>query len=210
MKTCTEQEREIYGELFRLTVEGLEANTNQDFLGDIFMALDLGNHWRGQFFTPYDICRAMAEISLPEAVQISEKHGYVTVCDPACGAGATLIAARNAFNLRKIGWDQVFYFAQDIDQLAGLMCYIQLSLLGCAGYVVIADSICNPVVGPVLLPTFNERQDAWVLPMTYGAVWQYRITAQFLDRLRAAVKPLEEPAQAKEYSENEAGQLMLF
>ena len=33
-------------------VADLEHNPDQDFLGELFMALDLGNEWAGQFFTP--------------------------------------------------------------------------------------------------------------------------------------------------------------
>lgn len=30
-------------------VEALERNPEQDFLGELFMELELGNHWKGQF-----------------------------------------------------------------------------------------------------------------------------------------------------------------
>ena len=60
------------------------------------MALGLANEWKGQFFTPYDICRAMAAMNLGEDLksQIEEK-GWVSVSDPACGAGALLLAFAN-------------------------------------------------------------------------------------------------------------------
>lgn len=47
-------------------------------LGELFMALGLANEWKGQFFTPYDICRAMAAMNLGEDLksQIEEK-GWV-------------------------------------------------------------------------------------------------------------------------------------
>lgn len=48
-------------------------------LGELFMALGLANEWKGQFFTPYDICRAMAAMNLGEDLksQIEEKAGYL-------------------------------------------------------------------------------------------------------------------------------------
>ena len=46
---------------FAIVVEALERNPDQDFLGRLYMSLELGNHWKGQFFTPYDVCRCMAE-----------------------------------------------------------------------------------------------------------------------------------------------------
>ena len=49
---------------FAIVVEALERNPDQDFLGRLYMSLELGNHWKGQFFTPYDVCRCMAEIPI--------------------------------------------------------------------------------------------------------------------------------------------------
>lgn len=176
MKTYTKAEREAFCNLFALMVDALEANPNQDFLGEMFMALELGNHWKGQFFTPYHLCEFMAKCSLQDVETYIERRGWVGVMDPACGAGALLIAARNEFARKGIGYRQTLFVCQDIDHVAGLMCYIQLSLLGCAGYVVIADSLCNPMVGSSLwLPVVKSGQDFWFMPMFYDEVWQGRI-----------------------------------
>lgn len=48
---------------FAIMVEALEQNPEQDFLGELYMELNLGNHWKGQFFTPYHICDFMAQIT---------------------------------------------------------------------------------------------------------------------------------------------------
>lgn len=52
------------------------------------MELELNNHWTGQFFTPYNICRLMAEMTLQDAVRKIEREGGISINDPACGAGA--------------------------------------------------------------------------------------------------------------------------
>src|SRR5699024_11833427 len=65
--------------------------------------------------------------------------------DPACGAGALLVAFANECLRQKVNYQtSVLFVAQDIDFTVGLMCYIQLSLLGCAGYVVIGDTLVRP------------------------------------------------------------------
>lgn len=38
------------------TTMALDQNQEQDFLGKMFMRLDLGNRSAGQFFTPYHVC----------------------------------------------------------------------------------------------------------------------------------------------------------
>lgn len=239
MNTYREPERRCLGELFTIMVNALEVNPDQDFLGEMFMALELGNHWKGQFFTPYNVCKMMAAMQIGGAEEAIERRGWVGVMDPACGAGALLIAARNEFALRGIGYRQTLFVCQDIDHVAGLMCYIQLSLLGCAGYVVIADSLCNPLVGDLpLLPVIKPDQDFWFMPMLYDEVWQGRIkwamvdlaTRELRGELSAPVatatteqieaepsvnmvetkRPAERQETAKELTFDETGQLTLF
>lgn len=175
MAQYTHAEQNVFPQMLVTMSEAMEENQDQDFLGEMFMALELGSHWKGQFFTPYNICRCMAEMQLYDAGDRIKERGWVGVNDPACGAGALLIAARNVFARNGIGSDRVLFVAQDIDRVAGLMCYIQLSLLGCAGYVVIADTLCNPILGgDPLFPVFNEDHDPWFTPMWYLDVWSGR------------------------------------
>lgn len=126
---------------FAIVVEALERNPDQDFLGRLYMSLELGNHWKGQFFTPYDVCRCMAELTIHDNMQKLQNKEWVSVNDPACGAGATLIAAANTFRRKGFNYQtQVLFVANDIDRVTAQMCFIQLSLLGCPGYVAV-DSI---------------------------------------------------------------------
>lgn len=169
------EEQKVFPQLMETLVNALDEKQDQDFLGDLFMSLELGSHWKGQFFTPYNICKFTAEIQCNDAPEKIKERGWISINDPACGAGALLIAARNAFARDGIGSDRVLFVAQDIDRVAGLMCYIQLSLLGCAGYVVIADTLCNPLLGSnPIFPVLNENHDAWFTPMWYSNPWVIR------------------------------------
>lgn len=167
---------EVASKMFAIIVMALERNPDQDFLGKMYMTLNLSNHWKGQFFTPYSVCQLMAESTIGDDVQkeIDEK-GFISINDPACGAGATLIAAANTFRRKKINYqDHVVFVAQDIDRVVGMMCYIQLSLLGCAGYVCIADTITNPLCGTVLAPAEKEGQEIWYMPIFATQQWSIR------------------------------------
>lgn len=83
------KELEVFADMLFEVVAELERDQEQDFLGELFMALGLGNEWKGQFFTPYDICRAMSAITYgPDMAARIEKQGWISVSDPACGAGA--------------------------------------------------------------------------------------------------------------------------
>lgn len=169
------QEQAIFPELLACTVAALEANPEQDFLGDLYMSLDLGNHWKGQFFTPYNLCRAMSNLTVSDAADQVERIGWTSLCDPACGAGATLIAAANKLKEAGVPYQQTALFVgQDVDYVAAMMCYIQLSLLGCAGYICVGNTLTNPLTGHPLFPEERDGQDLWYTPFFFSSVWHFR------------------------------------
>lgn len=176
-------------------IEALEENPWQDFLGSMFMALNLGNHWRGQVFTPYHICQLMADICDTGLKDEIQQKGWTSVCDPCCGGGAMLIAFAETCMKQDINYQQhVLFAAQDIDMTAGLMCYIQLSLLGCPGYVIIRDSLLHPMTGHPLL--VQPAEDTWITPLFCSDVWHWRRTAVMIDRL---CQPVKTKADSKKY-----------
>lgn len=222
MNQYTTEERLGFPRMTDELIKAMDANQEQDFLGEMFMALELGSHWKGQFFTPYSVCEMTAAITLPAAKGRISVQGWVGINDPACGAGALLIAARNALNGLGVGPGQAFFVGQDIDRTAALMCYIQLSLLGCAGYIVIADTIRYPVTGHTLLPRIQTEQDVWFMPMAMMEIWQGRARAARMDEILTRMNSDHQIRQMKQLDtepritvpkdcpENETGQLSLF
>lgn len=169
-------------------VMALENDPEQDFLGKMYMNLKLGNHWKGQFFTPYSVCKLMSRITLGTADKQIEEQGYISVCDPACGAGATLIAAANIMKNSKYNFqNHVIFVGQDVDRVVAQMCYIQLSLLGCAGYICVGNTLTNPMTGHVLFPQEKDDQEMWYMPMFQSDVWQFRRIFNSLGDLRGTV-----------------------
>lgn len=195
---------EVPAKLFAILVNALERDPDQDFLGKLYMNLNLGNHWKGQFFTPYNICRMMALMQIGDkAQQEIDNKGWMSVSDPSCGAGATLIAAANAFRARDINYqERVCFIGQDIDRVVAQMCYIQLSLLGCPGYVMVANTLSDPLTGPVLWPEEkrgrnNEPdQELWFTPMWAADVWTMRRKCFLMDHvLKKMTRQEDQPLQ---------------
>lgn len=181
-KKYNKQEWYLFPELLSHMTLALDNNTAQDFLGSIFMELNLGSSERGQFFTPYSVCDLMAKVCEDDICQVIEKNGYVTINDCCCGAGATLIAGINEAKrkLEKIGLNyqnHVLVVAQDIDEIAALMCYIQLSLLGVAGFVKIGNSLTEPITNE------DDGSDYWYTPMYFSDVWFTRRWVKEFDRI---------------------------
>lgn len=179
---------EAPAKILGIIVMALENNPEQDFLGKMYMALNLGNHWKGQFFTPYNVCKMMSKITCGNVDRQIEEKGYISICDPACGAGATLIAAANSLKSSRFNFqNHVLFVGQDIDRVTGMMCYIQLSLLGCAGYICIGNTITNPLTGHVLFPQEKEGQELWYMPMFQSKIWQRRRRFNLLGNLGGTV-----------------------
>lgn len=208
-------ELEAVAEMFALVVTGMDENPDQDFLGELFMGLDLGNQYKGQFFTPYDVCRMMAQITGTDDIKVkTERQGWVSVNDCCCGAGALLVAFANECRRREINYQtSILFTAQDIDLTAGLMCYIQLSLLGCPGYVVIGNTLTEPSLsldGRGLIPL--DKGNVWYTPFYFRDVWHWRRVWAQMEMMFPPEKTAPKPPEPEPivYKATKTGQLTLF
>ena len=197
VKKYTKQEVDTFADMFSLLVMALEDDPEQDFLGELYMCLGLGSDHAGQFFTPYHLCEFMSAVTTP-AEEFQQKigdRGWVAVCDPTCGAGALLVAFANECRKKGINYQtDVLFVAQDIDYIVGMMCYLQMSLLGMPGYVVIGDTLANPSVSydkRGLLPV--DKGNVWYTPLLRIPVWQYRI---FMAQMELVTQPIKEECAA--------------
>lgn len=216
LKTAGKYERDEIEKMVKLLgflTLGLEEDPEQDFLGEMYMQLDLGSHWHGQFFTPYNVSSMMAKVGIDREKLLKElEFGTTSFNDCACGGGAMLIAAAN--HARKMldgtpfNWqEKCLFVGQDLDGIAAKMCYIQLSLLGCAGYVKIGDTLRNPVASG------DDDSDYWYTPMYFSDVWvNRRIFRGFsslgraLDEMTKAESAVPAPERAETKQAETAGE----
>ena len=143
----SDEELDRFEELTKIVIESLEANPEQDFLGSMYMQLNMGNGDRGQVFTPYHIGSLMTKLTFDKS--IFNKKELVRISDPTVGAGALLIAYANECLQQGIDLEKVVFFGQDIDGRVAKMCFIQLCALGCQAVVVVGDSISSPTLKAV-------------------------------------------------------------
>ncbi|UEM07992.1 N-6 DNA methylase (plasmid) [Skermanella rosea] len=130
VKRYSREEVERFPQMLGELVETLECGPD-DVLGKVFHELELHNKYKGQFFTPYHVCRMMAKMTLTDDVRpLIEERGFVTAQEPACGSGAMVIALAHAMRDEGINYQQRLHVtATDLDSRCVHMAYVQLSLL---------------------------------------------------------------------------------
>lgn len=137
----SKEQAEDFPRLLAFLVKSLEEKY-QDFLGQVYMNLNLGNNANGQFFTPYHISKFMAEICFSDFEAKLEKEEFITLSEPCCGSGGMVIALAETMKAKKYNYQkQLFVEAIDIDEMCFMMVYIQLSLYGIPARVMLGDSL---------------------------------------------------------------------
>lgn len=135
-----------------------------DVLGSTFMNLELGSKTGGQFFTPYAVCKMIAQMQLEDAESIIASKGFVTVNDPSSGGGSLLIAVADVLASKGINFQKYLYVtAQDIDPRSAHMTYVQLAILGIAGEVIVGDTLRL------------ETRERWYTPMHFLGNWKWKM-----------------------------------
>ena len=126
----------------------------------------------------------MAEVVATNALEKIEQYGYILINDPCCGAGATLIAGVHVIRKQlehceppRNYQNHILVVAQDVDEIVGLMCYIQISLLGLAGFIKIGNSITDP------MSTDDSSENYWYTPMYFSDVWSTRRMLRQINKL---------------------------
>ena len=109
----------------------------------------------GQFFTPDDLCRLMADITDSDVEEKESDRGLVRVNDCACGSARTLIAhfmKKTHDNHTLAG--RYYYEAADIDLPTCKMAACNMMIHGMQGKVVCQDQLSLPT--PTAIFYINE------------------------------------------------------
>lgn len=130
-------EREIdhFANAFCLLLKHMQ-QTNEEVLGELYMQWNISNKYRGQFFTPKNVARMMAQITQPAG----------SISDPACGSGIMLVESIKTMTNEHL--DEVVFVGQDLDLTCVKMTALNLLFFNVNGYVVQGDTLkmeCNQV-----------------------------------------------------------------
>lgn len=136
----------VFPQMLGIMVTAMEESEGRDFLSGVVSDEDVNalSKGAGQFFTPFDVSRMMAEMSLHDLDALMAEKRYVTVGEPCSGAGGMLLAVAQVF--RERGYDPMtrcWFEAGDISSMCMQMTYIQATLAGMAGQVVCRNTLTN-------------------------------------------------------------------
>lgn len=163
IKAYRPDELALFPQMLAHLTEALECGMD-DVLGEVFMELDLGSKWHGQFFTPFELCRLMAAINIDAMQQTIQRRGFFTVNEPACGGGAMIIAVAEELRQKGLNYQQVMHCtAQDLDIKAVHMAYVQLSLLHIPAVVIHGNTLAV------------EERSHWYTPAHIMGGWTYKL-----------------------------------
>lgn len=153
-------EADVFPRLLGITTKAVDLDG--DFLGEVFMQMELGSSFSGQFFTPFSLSHMIAKMNLDGVESIVERDGFITVCEPSCGAGGMVIACARTLRDMKLNYQQTMHVtAIDVDNTAAYMAFIQLSLLHIPAVVVVGNTLT--LEERERLYTFSHHKGAWDL-----------------------------------------------
>lgn len=118
-----------------------------DVIGPTYEALQAHNKGAGQFFTPYDLAKLMAQLQMDDCLVDGDKPidgRPIWIDDPAVGAGGLLLAAAECLQL-PAQQHRVWFFGTDIDPLCADMARVNLWLHNLFGFVRCGSSLRDPI-----------------------------------------------------------------
>ena len=103
----------------------------EDLLGLIYMQLQYGNLRMGQYFTPYVVARAMAEMLIPPLGPSIPGEPPLSILDPCCGSGVLLLCAMEVIEREqpaRLDDGSILLYGIDIDATCVKMAHLNLDL----------------------------------------------------------------------------------
>jgi type I restriction-modification system DNA methylase subunit len=99
-----------------------------------------GQQWNGEFHTPKNICDMMAKMTLGD-MESFPAEGPITVCEPACGAGAMILSVGEVCSpeVRR----RLRVTAIDVNRTACDMAFLNTTLWGIPCRVIHVNTLSN-------------------------------------------------------------------
>lgn len=143
IKRWSKEEANLFAEALAALVHEMETNPFRDCLGPTYMELLSSSQaqWGGEFHTPAEVCELMARVTLEGTPP--PKEGLIRVCEPACGAGAQILAFAHVLGPQHL--PRVRVHATDLNATACHMCFVNTTLWGIPAVIVHGNTLSQQV-----------------------------------------------------------------
>jgi type I restriction-modification system DNA methylase subunit len=141
VKRWEKADLELFAEALGTLVNEMEAKPFEDIIGGYYMEFALsskGQQWNGEYHTPKTICDFMAQMVMGDTFPA---EGPITVCEPACGAGAMILSVGQACSPE--ARRRLRVTAIDINRTACDMAFINTTLWGIPTRVIHGNTLSN-------------------------------------------------------------------
>jgi type I restriction-modification system DNA methylase subunit len=133
----------LFSQALGALVIEMDAKPFEDIIGGYYMDFALshkGQQWGGEFHTPKTVCNLMAGMIMGD-MESFPAEGPITVCEPACGAGAMILSLAEACSpeVRR----RLRVTAIDINRTACDMAFINTSLWGVPTRIIHGNTLSN-------------------------------------------------------------------
>lgn len=156
-------DQKAFPKLMAQLVAALEIEP-RDILGPLYMELEIANKDAGQFFTPPDLSELMAQMTFAQELGKLETQAFITAGEPAVGAGGMILAlVKVMITAGHNPAEKLWVQAIDVDRMAALMCYIQLSLWNVPAEVIVGNTLSWDI------------REVWYTPAHHLGLWKYRL-----------------------------------
>lgn len=156
-------DQEAFPKLMAYLVMALDTEP-RDILGPLYMELEIANKDAGQFFTPPELSELMANLTFGDMLDRLDSQPFITAGEPACGAGGMILALVKV--MTQAGHDpagKLWVQAIDVDRMAALMCYTQLSLWNVPAEIIVGNTLSWDI------------REVWYTPAHHMGLWKYRL-----------------------------------
>ncbi|MCI9245659.1 MAG: N-6 DNA methylase [Clostridia bacterium] len=162
INSYSKEEQKLFPKMFCELIMEFERqyklNGPTDILGPIYEMENLKNAQLGQFFTPSHISNCISKITINEIENIEqqiEKNGFITLCEPTCGAGGLVLSFASTLQQNNINYqNSLLVEATDISDFCAYMTYIQFSLYGIPATVYCGDCLTKKMRFKMETPLF--------------------------------------------------------
>jgi len=158
----------------------------RDMLGPLYMEMEVANRDQGQFFTPPEVSEMMARLQGVDQL-LNDGRPFITLSEPACGAGGMVLAVvKTLIGAKHDPARTLWVQAWDIDRLAALMAYVQLSLWNVPAEIVVGNTLSL------------EVREVWHTPAHHLGFWSSKLAAEPRLTPKADKEPAPVTAQSAE------------